>query len=138
MNLRHTTEKIRQAKRIERKLGTTFYKVVTDTNTGDRRIVPGYQHGMPSSFESFFSLPDTVAMLTGVASTLALFHSGKTMQKALVGNEKINKKQKRNATLLGLTGVAGLISLSPMSVRIGSSNFGIDGSGSGTNNGVLR
>ena len=138
MNLRHATEKIRQAKRIERKLGTTFYKVVTDTNTGDRKIVPVYQHGMPSSFESFFSLPDTVAMLTGVASTLALFHSGKTMQKAMVGNEKINRKQKRNATLLGLTGVAGLISLSPMSVRIGSSNFGIDGSGSGTNNGVLR
>ena len=130
MNLRQATEKIREAKRIERKLGTTFYKVVTDTNTGDRKIVPVYQHGMPSSFESFFSLPDTVAMLTGVASTLALFHSGKTMQKAMVGNEKINRKQKRNATLLGLTGVAGLISLSPMSVRIGSSNFGIDGSGS--------
>ena len=130
MNLRQATEKIREAKRIERKLGTTFYKVVTDTNTGDRKIVPVYQHGMPSSFESFFSLPDTGAMLTGVASTLALFHSGKTMQKAMVGNEKINRKQKRNATLLGLTGVAGLISLSPMSVRIGSSNFGIDGSGS--------
>ena len=138
MKLRHAKDRIREAKRIERKLGSTFYKVVTDTNTGDRKIVPVYQHGMPSSFESFFSLPDTVAMLTGVASTLALFHSGKTMQKALVGNEKINKKQKRNATLLGLTGVAGLISLSPMSVRIGSSNFGIDGSGSGTNNGVLR
>lgn len=133
MKLRHAKEKIRQAKRTERKMGTTFYKVVTDTNTGDRKIVPVYQHGMPSSFESFFTLPDTLAMLTGVASTLALFHSGKTMQKAMVGNEKVNRKQKRNATLYGLAGVAGLISLAPMSIQIGHSNFGVDGSGSSGN-----
>lgn len=122
VRLKEAKEKITEAKRLERKLGTTFYKVVTDTTTGDRKIVPVYQHGMPASFGSIFTVPDTLAMLVGAASTLAIFQSGKTFQKALVGKESVNKKQKRYAAAMGLTGLAGFFSLAPLSIRVGATS----------------
>lgn len=127
MKLRHAKEKIRQAKRTERKMGTTFYKVVTDTNTGDRKIVPVYQHGMPASFAGPFNLPDTIAVLTGIASTAALFYSGIQMHKSKIGNEKINKDQRKNSVILGMAGLAGMVSLMPMGINVTGSSSGGSG-----------
>ncbi len=120
MRLRHAKEVIRQAKRDERKMGTTFYKTVTDVDTGERKIVPVYQHGMPHADfpNSGTSLSNTLAVLTGTATVAAIGYSGIQLQRSLIGNKKINKKQKRNAVLLGIGGLIGAISLSPLKYEL--------------------
>jgi|GEM_PF-6690431 len=122
MKLRRAKEIIRQAKRDERRMGTSFYKTVTDVDTGERKIVPVYQHGMPHADfpNSGTPVSNALAVLTGIASIAMLGYSGIQLQKSLIGNETINENQKRNAALLALGGIAGAFSLSPVRYQIQS------------------
>ena len=123
MKLRRAKEIVRQAKRDERKMGTSFYKTVTDVDTGERKIVPLYQHGMPHADfpNSGTSFSDTVAVLTGIASIAMLGYSGIQLQRSLIGNATINKKQKRNAVILAIGGIAGAATLAPLKYPISQS-----------------
>ena len=115
MKLKRANEIIKEAKRNERKMGTSFYKTVTNVDTGDRKIVPVYQHGMPHSDFPNSSTPfsKTFAVLTGLASIAAVGYSGIQLQKSKIGNAEINKKQKRSAALLLISGVVGFTTLAP-------------------------
>lgn len=109
---------IRNAKRAERSMGTTFYQTKIDTATGDRTIVPTWQHGMKYDFSNSSPIQDGLAVLTGVASTIAIYKSGETFQKARIGKASINKTQKRNATIYGALGLLGFLSLSPLKIPL--------------------
>ena len=119
MKMNEANALIRDAKATERKMGTTFYKVVVDPNTGERTVQPVWQHGMPGSFGSNgFGADETISILTGIGSIGALYKALELNEKSKIGGRKRKEKQRNQAIVLGLISMVGFGSLMPLTYQL--------------------
>lgn len=107
---------IREAKGVERSLGTSFYSTVTDTTTGQSKMRHEITIGMPAP-NTGWGVSDSNALTTlivGAIGAVSIFSSGRNFLLSQQGSSaKANKKQRTRALALLGIGTASFGLLSP-------------------------
>ena len=113
------TNIIREAKGVERSLGSSVYRTVTNTATGDNTMRHILTIGMPAP-NTGWGVDNENAILSliiGAAGAGSLFFSGRNFLKSQDGDEEANKRQ-RNRAVVQLALAAGSFGLlSPAAIR---------------------
>jgi hypothetical protein len=103
---------IREAKGVERSLGSSLYQTVTDTQTGENAMKHILTIGMPAP-NTGWGVDDKNAIMTliiGAVGAGSLFSSGRNFLKSQDGGKDANAKQ-RNRALVQLVVAAGSFGL---------------------------
>lgn len=110
---------IKEAKGVERSLGSSWYKPVTNTVTGNNVMQHIITVGMPAPNTGWGvdSNNALVSLGVGVVGTSLAFASGRSFLKSQDGGEEANKRQRRRGLLQAFGALASFAILSPMSYQ---------------------
>ena len=107
-------ERIREARKLERKMGLTVMEQGKDTTTGEDVFVPKFSVGMPYGVSTKEAM-STLA-LTGLAVFGAVQFKRNLAKAELTTKPKLRTKRKRRAMYAGAASVAAVGLLLPMKV----------------------
>ena len=110
---------IREAKGVERNLGSSWFTPVTNSVTGDNAMKHVITVGMPAP-DTGWGVDSTNAVLSilvGSVGAVSAFGAGRNFYKSQDGGEDANKKQRRRAVLQTVIAVASFGILSPGTYR---------------------
>ena len=110
-------ERIREAKKLERKLGLTIYDQKTDTTTGNEVLVPRVSIGLPAG-SSPMETGTTIALC--MAAIWGGYTAGEFFLKGELSRDKDVQKRRRRKALFGSAVAAGSIAtLLPVPIDAG-------------------
>ena len=107
-------ERIREARKLERKMGLTVMEQGKDTTTGEDVFVPKFSVGMPYGVTTKEAM-STLA-LTGLAVFGAVQFKRNLAKAELATKKEVRRKRKRRAIYGGVASVAAVGLLLPMKV----------------------
>jgi len=114
-------ERIREAKKLERKLGLTVYDQMTDTTTGNEVLVPRVSVGLPagsSPMETGTTIALCMAAIWGGYTAGEFFMKGE-----ITGDAKLRKRRRRKALFGGAVAAGSIATLLPVPIDAGRFNL---------------
>ena len=107
-------ERIREARKLERKMGLTVMEQGKDTTTGEDVFVPKFSVGMPYGVTTKEAM-STIALTAAAALGAVKFKQGMNKAEVTV-NAKLRTKRKRKAIGYGVVSVLAVGALLPLKV----------------------
>ena len=111
-------ERIREAKKLERKLGLTVYDQKTDTTTGEEVLVPRVSVGLPagsSPTETGTTIALCLAAIWGGYTAGTFFLKGELSQ-----DKEVQKRRRRKALVGGAVAAGSIATLLPVPIDAGT------------------
>lgn len=116
-------ERIREAKKLERKLGLTVYDQKTDTTTGDEVLVPRVSVGLPAG-SSPMETGTTIALC--MAAIWGGYTAGEFFLKGEISKDKTVQKRRRRKAISGMA-VSGMAIATLLPLPIDAANIPLIG-----------
>ena len=106
---------IREAKGVERNLGSSWFTPVTNTVTGNNAMKHVITIGMPAPNTGWGvdSTNAALSILVGMGGAISAFGAGRSFLKSQDGGEEANKKQRRRAVIQSAIALSAFGILSP-------------------------